>query len=215
MKKIAVAIVSVSLMACAATPENNNNQKAKRGAAIGAIAGAILGGTTADKKNRTENAVLGAALGAAIGAGIGNYMDKQEAALRRSLEGSGVDVERDGESIKLTLPESITFGFDQAELDPSFYDTLDQVAGVLAEYDQTLIQVDGHTDSAGGTRYNQLLSERRSGSVANYLQQNGVYYTRITTRGYGASMPVADNATEVGRAQNRRVEMTITEVANH
>ncbi len=212
LKPIAIALVSATLVACGTNPNTPNTNK---GAAIGAIGGAIIGATAGSSKNRERDAVIGAVLGAAVGAGIGSYMDKQEAALRESLEGSGVDVARDGDEIRLTLPEAITFGFDQSDLDPSSYDTLSQVAAVLSEYDQTRVQIDGHTDSQGGQRYNQLLSERRASSVANYLQQNGVYYTRINTRGYGAGQPVADNSTDMGRAQNRRVEMTISEVAQN
>jgi outer membrane protein OmpA-like peptidoglycan-associated protein len=90
---------------------------------------------------------------------------------------------------------------------------LDKVAGTLQEYDKTVIEVAGHTDSVGSDTYNQGLSQRRADSVAAYLSSHGVTRTRVVTVGGGEAHPVASNDTEEGRAQNRRVEITIVPVS--
>jgi len=153
----------------------------------------------------------GAGYGAAAGA-VGNYMDKQEAKLRQQMAGTGVDVVRQGDNITLDVPGGVTFAFDSADLNSQFYPVLDKVAGTLKEYDKTVIEVAGHTDSVGSDTYNQGLSQRRATSVASYLSSHGVTGTRVVTIGAGEAHPVASNDTEEGRAQNRRVEITIVPV---
>lgn len=180
-----------------------------RGAGGGALGGAALGAAVAGSGKRTEGAVVGALLGAAVGGGIGYYMDQQEAQLRQQLQGSGVDVNRVGDEIRLVMPGNITFATNEDRIDPSFYSTLDQVANVLRQYDQTYVVVEGHTDSTGSLQYNQHLSERRANSVAQRLISSGVSSARTTVVGYGPNRPVADNATAHGRALNRRVEIRI------
>jgi outer membrane protein OmpA-like peptidoglycan-associated protein len=136
-------------------------------------------------------------------------MDQQEAKLRRQLEGTGVSVTRHGDNITLNMPGNITFATDQADLRPEFPPVLDSVASVLEEFDQTIVEVAGHTDSTGATDYNQRLSERRANTVAQYLRARSVMDSRIVTRGYGEAYPIASNDTASGRAQNRRVELTL------
>ena len=139
-------------------------------------------------------------------------MDRQEQELRRQTAGTGVEVERQGDELVLTMPSGITFAFDRYDIQPQFRPTLDQIAQTLSAYPQTLIDVYGHTDSTGSDAYNQTLSENRAQSVADYLATRGVQRVRIATRGFGESQPVADNATEQGRSANRRVEMRIVPV---
>ena len=155
------------------------------------------------------SALIGAASGAAIGGGIGYYMDKQEAQLRRKLEGSGVRVVRNGDEIELVMPGNITFDVNQSSIKPSFSNTLESVALVLKEFDKTIIQIEGHTDSTGSRDYNQLLSERRAGSVRDFLLNQGIAPKRTRATGYGPRYPIASNDTESGREQNRRVELTL------
>ncbi|MCP1366895.1 OmpA family protein, partial [Halomonas sp. BBD48] len=147
---------------------------------------------------------------AAAGSGIGYYMDRQEAQLRERLQGTGIGVERQGDNIVLNMPSSVTFGFDSSEITPEARQALNDAAAVMQQYPETRITIAGHTDSSGSDAYNQQLSERRAQSVGNYLMQNGVAAQRLTMVGYGESQPVASNANEQGRAQNRRVEITLT-----
>ena len=139
-------------------------------------------------------------------------MDKQEAQLRAELEGTGVSVTRMGDNITLNMPGNVTFATDSADLSPAFFDVLNSVGKVLGEFDQTVVEVAGHTDSTGSDAYNQSLSERRSASVATYLQAQGVLSQRLITVGMGEARPVADNTTAEGRQANRRVEITMVPV---
>lgn len=205
---ITVAIFSVLLSACATTPEDPN-AKAKKGAAIGAVSGAAAGYLLG---RSTTGALIGAAVGTAAGAGIGHYQDKQEAELRKQLQGSGVDVVREGDNIVLEMPSGITFGFNSADVNAKFYTVLDKVANTINEYNQTTVNVAGYTDSIGSDSYNMNLSVERANSVAQYLQSRGVSAQRLNSKGYGESNPVDTNDTEAGRANNRRVEITLVPV---
>ncbi|HET7655736.1 MAG TPA: OmpA family protein [Luteimonas sp.] len=205
---------AVLLSGCATytgqTNDPNDPNRTRTGALIGAGIGAVAGLLTGDDAvERRQRALVGAGVGALAGAGIGAYQDRQEAALRRELAGTGVDVVRQGDNITLNMPGNITFAFDSSNLQPQFYPVLDNVADTLNEYNQTVIEVAGHTDSVGTDSYNQTLSVQRAQSVANYLAGRGVMRERMIVTGAGESRPIASNATEAGRAQNRRVEITI------
>jgi len=199
--------------ACTTDPETGNRQisKAAIGGVGGALGGYLLGDLVGGRHDRTEK-ILGAGIGAVAGAGIGAYMDAQERKLREQTAGTGVDVIRDGDNLLLRMPSGITFGFDSAAVQPQFQPTLNDVASVLAQYPKTYIDVYGHTDSDGSDSYNQGLSERRARSVADYLTSHGVQSARIATRGFGETQPIASNATEEGKASNRRVEIKVAPV---
>jgi outer membrane protein OmpA-like peptidoglycan-associated protein len=185
-----------------------NASKTLKGGAIGTGAGAVLGGAIGSRSDNTaRGAVIGAAVGGTAGALIGKYMDKQAEELKKELENA--TVERVGEGIQITMNSGILFEFDSFALKPSAREELESMARVLNNYPDTKIKVDGHTDSTGSEAYNQRLSERRAKSVADYLQSLGVGNDRVTQSGYGKNMPVADNSTEAGRQQNRRVEIGI------
>jgi len=187
--------------------------KTARGAAIGAAAGAVVGLITGDNSaQRKRQALIFAGVGALTGGAAGAYMDRQEQALRRRLDGTGVSVTRIGDNLTLNMPGNITFAFDSADINAEFYSILDSVGLVLKEYDKTFIEIAGHTDSVGSDNYNQRLSQRRAGSVAAYLRSRGVQSNRLLTVGAGEQYPVAENSTEAGRAANRRVELTIVPV---
>jgi outer membrane protein OmpA-like peptidoglycan-associated protein len=184
--------------------------KAQRQAVIGAAAGAVAGLITGDSSmERKKRALVGAGLGALAGAGVGTYMDRQEAKLRAELEKTGVSVTRIGNNITLNMPGNITFATNSADLNAGFFQVLNSVALVVNEFNQTVIEVAGHTDNTGGDQYNQQLSERRAGAVAAYLGTRSVRSDRIITVGMGETRPVASNATEAGRQSNRRVELTL------
>ncbi|PIZ31818.1 MAG: hypothetical protein COY40_00995 [Alphaproteobacteria bacterium CG_4_10_14_0_8_um_filter_53_9] len=195
------------------TPTAGGNDKTVWGAVLGASAGA-LGGyfSSGNDDDRRKNAMIAAGIGALAGGAVGNYMDKQEASLRQDLAGTGVDVTRVGDNILLNMPSSVTFGFNQAFVLPQFHATLGQLASTLNQYPSTMIDIVGHTDSVGSDNYNQDLSLRRAQNVATYLIGKGVLGGRLFVRGMGESAPIASNATEDGRAQNRRVEVLISPV---
>lgn len=178
--------------------------KTQKGAAIGAAAGALGGAAVSD--DNTKGAVIGGAIGALAGGLIGSYMDKQAAEME---EIEGATITREGDQLKVTFDNAILFDFDSSVLKPASRTQLDQVAGVLVKYPDTDILVMGHTDSKGSEDYNLNLSERRAASVRNYLEAQGVATLRIRSRGFGESVPVSDNTSDLGRAQNRRVELSI------
>jgi outer membrane protein OmpA-like peptidoglycan-associated protein len=183
---------------------------ASKGAIAGGLIGAVLGAATAPKEDRARRALIGAGIGGVAGGGVGLYMDRQEAELREELMNSGVQVERTEEGeINLIMPGNITFDTNSSELRSDFMDTLGSVAKVVQEYENTLVTIEGHTDSTGSDSYNQLLSERRAASVAEVLLSQGVAFERIAAVGFGEMRPIADNSTATGRASNRRVEISL------
>ncbi len=186
---------------------------ATKGALIGAAAGAAVGLMSGDDAvERRQHALIGAGIGALAGGSIGYYMDRQEAELRAELEGTGVSVTRIGDNITLNMPGNVTFATNSSDLSPAFFDVLNSVGKVLNEYEQTVVEVAGHTDSTGSEAYNQALSERRAGSVATYLSGHGVMQQRLITVGMGELKPIADNGSAGGRQANRRVEITMVPV---
>jgi len=183
---------------------------ATKGALIGAAAGVVVGLISGDDAvERRQHALIGAGLGALAGGSIGYYMDRQEARLRAELEGTGVSVTRRGNNITLNMPGNVTFATDSSDLRPAFFDVLNSVGKVLGEFDQSVVEVAGHTDSTGAESYNQALSERRAGTVASYLQSQGVISQRVITVGLGETWPMANNSSAAGRQANRRVEITM------
>jgi len=191
----------------------SETSKATKGALIGAAAGAVVGLISGgDAVERRQRALIGAGVGALAGGSIGVYMDKQEARLRTELEGTGVSVTRIGDNITLNMPGNITFATDSSDLSPAFFDVLNSVGKVLGEFNKTVVEVAGHTDSTGSDSYNQSLSERRAASVSTYLQGRNVMGQRLITVGMGEARPVADNTTADGRQANRRVEITMVPV---
>ena len=185
---------------------SNTTKGALIGAGIGAAVGLISGD---DAVERRQHAMIGAGIGALAGGSVGYYMDKQEAELRAELEGTGVSVTRDGDNITLNMPGNVTFATDSSDLSPAFFDVLNSVGTVLGEFEQTVVEVAGHTDSTGSDAYNQSLSERRSASVTAYLEGRGVMAQRLISIGLGETYPIADNSTSAGRQANRRVEITM------
>jgi outer membrane protein OmpA-like peptidoglycan-associated protein len=211
---LAATLSAVLLAGCASieqTATSPDREKTRKGAGYGAAAGAVIGLLTGGN-DKFQAAMIGAAAGALVGGSVGYYQDKQEAKLRQQLAGSGVDVVRQGDNITLDMPGNVTFALDSASLNADFYAVLNKVAATLREYDKTVIEVAGHTDSSGSDQYNQQLSERRANAVAQYLAAQGVPSTRMVTIGAGEGHPVASNDTPEGRAQNRRVEITIVPV---
>jgi outer membrane protein OmpA-like peptidoglycan-associated protein len=200
------------LAGCAAPETQTKTQKgavygAAGGAAAGAIAGQVIG---RDTKGTLIGAAIGAAVGGLGGAGVGRMMDNQERDMREALAKSeAAAVTREGNLLAVTFKGDVTFDTNSTVVRPGLYSELNRVAGVLSQYPQTLVRVEGHTDSVGTNEYNQDLSVRRAMAVKNLLVQRGIADSRIDSVGYGETMPVATNETETGRQRNRRVEIKI------
>lgn len=202
-------IFTTTLLACVLVISScQNTNKATKGAVIGTAGGAAAGAAIGKAAGNTAmGAIIGAAVGGTSGYLIGRYMDKQAEELRRDLEGA--DIERVGEGIKITFHEGIQFATNSSSLTASSKANIEDLSKVLKKYDDTNILIEGHTDSTGKREYNQSLSEDRASSVSNYLKSMGIPGSRISNVGYGPDQPVADNSTDAGRAQNRRVEVAI------
>lgn len=214
-KKIVAAFVAATMLAACTTDPYTGEQKVSNtaggaaiGAGLGALAGMMAGG------NDRRNALIGAGIGALAGGAIGVTMDRNEAELRAQLQGTGVGVTRVGDQIILNMPSDITFATDQDSVKSGFYPTLNSVALVLKKFNQTVVDVYGHTDSTGNDQYNYDLSQRRALSVANYLSGQGVDSRRFAVTGFGETRPIADNSSTAGRAQNRRVEIQLSPLTN-
>jgi outer membrane protein OmpA-like peptidoglycan-associated protein len=207
----AAAVTALGMTACTTDPYTGQ-QRVNRtavGIAAGAIGGYLLGDLVGGHNDRTEQ-LLGAGIGAIAGGAVGAYMDRQEADLRRQTAGTGVDVLRQGDDLILRMPSSVTFDVDRWEVKPQFYGVLDDVGRTLGSYNQTYIDVLGHTDTTGSNEHNQLLSERRAAAVADYLATRGVVRARMATRGFGETAPLyLPDDDDMKRAANRRVEIKI------
>lgn len=216
--KLILALTAAAVFAAGCTTldpytREEKTSSATKGALIGAGIGAVVGLISGDDAvERRQHALIGAGVGALAGGAVGNYQDRQEAKLRAELEGTGVSVTRIGDNITLNMPGNVTFATDSSDLSPAFFDVLNSVGKVLNEFNKTVVEVAGHTDSTGSDQYNQALSERRAGSVASYLKGRGVMGERIIMVGMGESRPVADNGTVEGRQANRRVEITMVPI---
>jgi len=208
------ALVLASTPGCVTDPYTGERRIAKT--AIGGVLGAGIGAGVAAGiaalagKDAAKAAMIGAGVGALGGAAVGAYMDAQDAKLRRFLEGTGVRVVRTGDQITLVMPSNITFDTDSATLRPDFLDVMHAVSLVLTEYDKTIIEVMGHTDSTGTDAYNLTLSRRRAQAVGDHLIGKGIASMRVLTEGFGEQYPVASNDTVEGRQLNRRVELRLS-----
>lgn len=208
---IAYLLVAVFLLGSIAASAQTTKKPVSRtvkGGVIGAVAGGVAGGLIGKKKDNTaKGAIIGAAVGGAAGALIGRYMDKQAEELQREL--ANAKVERVGEGIKITFDSGLLFATNSDQLSYTSQANITDLAKTLNKYKDTNVIVEGHTDARGTAAYNQNLSERRANSVYQQISANGVNANRITTQGFGESMPVANNTTVSGMQQNRRVEVAI------
>ena len=205
---LAAACAAMLLSGCVTNPTTGQQQISKT--ALYGLGGAAACGVVGALTHGSKGARNSALACGAVGAGVGGYMDYQESKLRQSLQGTDVAVSREGNQIKLTMPNAVTFATNSATLSSVAMDSLNRAAETLVQYPETTITIAGHTDSTGRDAINEPLSNQRASSVANYLVQRGVSGSRVSTIGYGSRQPIASNSTESGRAQNRRVEVEIT-----
>ena len=202
------SVLAVSMLtACATDPYTGQSKVSNTawGTGIGALAGAGIGALAGGEKG----ALIGAGVGAVAGAGTGAYMDVQARKLRQELLNTGVQVQEVNGQIYLIMPGNITFDSNDANIKPAFQPVLNSIAKVINEYDKTMVQINGYTDSTGSAATNNSLSLMRANSISNYLRLKGVNANRIVSNGYGSSNPIASNATAAGREQNRRVEIVL------
>lgn len=202
----------MTLSACATDPSQfpgTEGQRTQQGAIAGAALGGVLGAITGDG-NRGDDIVRGAVIGGVAGAVTGNIMDRQAAELRNDFGNGDIEVINTGNELIVRMPEAILFATDSAALNPNLQNDLFVLADSLNKYPQSVVTVVGHTDNTGSAGYNQDLSERRASSVASVLRSGGVSSSRLRVVGAGENRPIATNQTAAGRAQNRRVDITIT-----
>nr|WP_323038083.1 OmpA family protein [Pararhodobacter sp.] len=209
--KAMAALALVALTAACTDPTTGEYSRERSGLLTGAAVGGLLGAATGSG-NRTPEVLIGAGLGAIAGGAIGGHLDRQAAELRGAL-GPQVDVVNTGSEIVVTMPQDILFATNSAELRGDLRADLTAIASNLQRYPDSQVIVTGHTDSTGTAAYNQSLSERRADSVASVLVTSGVPSRRVVARGAGLTQPVASNDTALGRAQNRRVVITIRPTA--
>lgn len=211
MKKMQMLCCVGVIVLAGCVPQNKTQQGAMIGSGGGAVVGAILGQAIG---HNTTSTLVGGALGAAVGglggAGVGNMMDKQEQQMNQALANSeAASVRREGNLLAITLKGDVSFDTNSATVRQGLYSEIDRITSVLTQYPQTVIRVEGHTDSVGSEAYNLDLSNKRAMAVKNLLAQRGIADARIEAVGYGETMPVATNETEAGRQKNRRVEIKV------
>ena len=217
-RRLITAAAAIALLSGCASQNPYENQGQAQGSSgisktakyggLGALAGAVAGAAI-DHNNRGKGALIGAAVAGAASAGYGYYADKQEAALRKSMANTGVEVQRQGDQIKLIMPGNITFATDSSNISSSFYTPLNNLGNSFKQFNENNIEIVGYTDSTGSRQHNMDLSLQRAQAVSNYLTAQGVDGSRLSVRGAGPDQPIASNADANGRAQNRRVEVNL------
>jgi len=222
MKYFALIVAAaVALSGCAAGgpgfgQDNRPFTKTESGVLIGAASGAVIG-AIAYKENRSRGAVIGAIGGGIAGGAVGAYMDKQkqdlEKALAQEIQTGQARIDKmPNDVLRITMTNQTAFDTDSTAIKPGFHSTMDKLADVVVRYGKTTLTVVGHTDNVGSNDYNQKLSERRAHSVAQYLESRRVNGMRLALAGKGEAQPIASNANEGGRQQNRRVEIYVEPV---
>ena len=217
VKGVAIAAtVSVLITGCAA--DGSGMTETGTGAAIGTAAGAALGALIGSQgANAGRGALIGAVGGALIGGMAGAYMEQQrkdfEKALAAEITAGAIRVEKlPNDQLLVGMTGETTFEVDSDQIKPGFYSTMDRISAIVNKYGKTELVVAGHTDNTGSVEHNLQLSERRAGSVAGYMEGQGVVPQRIAASGYGKSRPIATNETDSGRRLNRRVDITIVPI---
>ncbi len=205
---VATLLMGALLAGCQTTNPYTGEQQASKSTKYG-LGGVLAGAAIGAIADGGDGALKGAIIGGAAGAGYGHYLDRQETVLRAELQGTGVQVYRQGDELKLIMPSNITFDSSKSDIKSAFYPVLGSVSKVFKEYDRNVIEVVGYTDSTGGDKINVPLSQDRADSVANYIAFQGVSGDRIAAYGRGSADPIASNKTVEGRAKNRRVEINL------
>lgn len=207
LKPILVASAAVVMLVGCDTTSSDPNQRTKTGAAIGGVIGALVGSSSSDDK--LVKGTVGAVIGASVGGVIGQQLDKQAEDLRRDIPNQDILIENTGSELRVTMPQDLLFDIDSSFVRGDLQADLRALAGNLQDYPDTTVIITGHTDDTGSNSHNFGLSEDRAASVGAVLTSAGVGFDRVRTFGRGEEQPIASNATEEGRALNRRVEIVI------
>ena len=207
------SIAAAAVLVTGCSNMSPRQQGTAQGAGIGALAGAVLSSATGGQ------AGTGAVIGGAVGAVAGNIWSKRQEdrriALEQATRGTGVEVSRTNDNqLKLNIPNDVSFDLNSAAIRPSMRSVLDPFVNQLRDDSNARVRIVGHTDSSGSEAVNDPLSVERARSVRDYLVTRGVTAAHVQTAGRGEREPVADNATEQGRASNRRVEIYLREPAS-
>lgn len=206
----AIAIGASGLSGCANMSETQRSTGA--GAGIGALAGAAIGAAAGGSRGAGTGAAIGALLGAGGGYLWSQQMQEQKAAMEQATRGTGVSVTQTPDNqLKLAIPSDVSFASGRYDIKPNMRPILDRLATTLNQNPVSTVQIIGHTDSTGSDAVNAPLSVNRAAATRNYIVARGVAMNRIAIDGRGSHEPVADNATDAGRAMNRRVEIFIAE----
>ena len=215
LKKLVIA--TLVLTGCAADGGSSINRPyTEAGVVLGAASGALLG-AAAYGTNNSRAVLIGAIGGGLAGGAVGAYMDRQKKDLEKNLaqeikvHQARVD-EMPNNVLRVTMTGDTSFNTNSTDIKPGFHSTLDKIADVVVRYGKTTLTVAGHTDDVGSAQYNQGLSERRARAVAQYLESKKVNPVRLAVVGKGESMPIASNATDGGRSEDRRVEIYVQPV---
>ncbi len=208
---LVVVALAAGLSSCAT---DDPNRRAKTGAAIGAVLGAVAGNQVSHARGAP---IVGAVVGAMAGGAVGNYMDKQHAQLQRDLAAEAARNELNitrlsGDALKIGIASDVSFDLNSAQMRPEAMNTYTKIAGILKDYDKTVIHVVGHTDTSGSDSHNQGLSERRAAAVASYLSGQGVLASRVRQEGRGEREPLVRTGDNVKEPRNRRVDIVIKPV---
>jgi outer membrane protein OmpA-like peptidoglycan-associated protein len=195
---------------------SNQDKGVAVGAAGGAVIGGVIGNNVGNKNNTALGAILGAVIGGAAGGIIGNKMDRQAEKIKTEIPGA--KVERVGEGIDVTFDENnpdgskagVYFETNKYNISPNSKLALDKLQKIFAEYPETNILIEGHTDDVGTDEYNMSLSERRANAVGDYLKAAGISPSRMIVKWYGERQPKVENNSDANRALNRRVQFVIT-----
>ena len=210
---LAAIVLAVSgLSGCANMTETQRSTAT--GAGIGVLAGAAIGAATGGSRGAGTGAAIGAALGAGGGYLWSQRMQEQKATMEQATQGTGVAVTQTADNqLKLEIPSDISFDTGRYDIKPNMRAVLDRFATSLNQNPVSTVRIIGHTDSSGSDAVNAPLSVNRAAATRDYLVGRGVAMNRISIDGRGSHEPIADNATQAGRAMNRRVEIFVAEPA--
>jgi len=198
-------LLTLGLIGTATTGCSSAGKNTAVGAGVGAAAGAAIGAIVGHQSgNRGKGALIGAALGGGLGGLVGNRLDKQQKELEQIAE-----TKRTEQGLVSKLKSDILFDSGKSALKPAATENLSKMAEIMKKYPENILTVKGYTDSTGSATRNRQLSEERAAAVKNRLVAGGIPANTITVVGMGPDNPIAENSTNEGRAQNRRVEIEI------
>lgn len=203
-----VVVLSAAVLVTGCESMSARERGTATGAGVGAASGAVIGGIAGGKAGR--GAIIGGAVGAIAGNLWSKHLEDKRRAIEQASSGTQVAVDRTSDNrLKVNVPSDVSFETGSATINPQMRPVLDEVGRGMDP--NIRVTVVGHTDSTGSDAVNDPLSLDRAQSVRDYLSTHGVNARQITVSGRGSREPVATNGSDVGRAQNRRVEIFLSD----